>query len=101
MGVVFGKIDFENIGSGYDFFKHYCLKYNIEITDIPEERIILTANIDELKVFSETQNEISGVGNSISGMDSDEFEITIFGIPYPFYETEFPAHVKEYNERFL
>jgi hypothetical protein len=33
-------------------------------------------------------------------MDSDEFEITIVGIPYPYFETEFPEHVKKYNEKF-
>jgi hypothetical protein len=101
MGVVFGKIDFIGIESGYAFFKAYCLKNNIEISDIPEENIISTYTIEELKVFSEDKNEITGLGNSISGMDADEFEITIVGISYPFYEIEFPNHVKEYNDRFL
>jgi len=30
-------------------------------------------------------------------MDSEEYEISIFGIPYPFYETEFPNLGKEYE----
>jgi hypothetical protein len=33
-------------------------------------------------------------------MDSDSYEITIEGIPYSFYGEEFPAHVKENEERF-
>ena len=33
-------------------------------------------------------------------MDSDTFDITVLGITYPFYEEEFPHHVKAYNEMF-
>jgi hypothetical protein len=33
-------------------------------------------------------------------MDREEFEISLEGIPYPFYEEEFPHHVKAYNEMF-
>jgi hypothetical protein len=33
-------------------------------------------------------------------MDSDVFEFTILGIPYPFYEEQFSHHVKAYNEMF-
>ena len=33
-------------------------------------------------------------------MDGDEFEITLEGVTYPFFEEEFPQHVKEYNEQF-
>jgi hypothetical protein len=33
-------------------------------------------------------------------MDTDGFEINVIGIPYPFYEEQFPNHVKEYNEKF-
>jgi hypothetical protein len=33
-------------------------------------------------------------------MDSEGFEITLEGIPYPLFEEEFPYHVKEYNEMF-
>ena len=44
--------------------------------------------------------EIKGVGNQISGMDSDEFEISLEGVPYPFYEEEFPHHVKAYYNQF-
>jgi len=33
-------------------------------------------------------------------MDSEGFEISIEGIPYPFYEEEFPHHRNEYDEIF-
>ena len=34
-------------------------------------------------------------------MDSDLFEVTIVGVPYPFYEEEFPYHVNAYKKMFL
>ena len=100
MGTVYWKIKFENITSGYDFFKNYCSKNKIEFTDYEDEKLILTMNIPNLKVFNKNKIEISGMSTSVSGMDSDEFEITIFGISYPFFEIEFPEHVKRYNEMF-
>lgn len=33
-------------------------------------------------------------------MDSDMYEISIEAIPYPFYEEQFPHHVKEYKNIF-
>ena len=33
-------------------------------------------------------------------MDGDEFEITLEGVAYPFFEEEFPHHVKAYNDQF-
>ena len=100
MGVVFGQIYFTCIGYGYDFFKQYCLAHQIEITDYPEDKLISTRQIPNLQVFDTKGNEIKGMACSIDGMDSDEFQITIIGISYPFYEEEFPHHVKTYNEMF-
>lgn len=101
MGVVFGQIQFNNIISGYDFFKKYCLENNIELADdYPEDKLISTRTIDNLKVINENGVEIKGLGNQISGMDGDEFEITIEGVAYPFFEDEFPHHVKKYNDQF-
>jgi len=101
MGGVFGKITFVNISSGYDFFKTYCVTNDIElVTDYPEDRLILTRTINNLAVKNELGIEIKGVGNQISGMDSDEFEISLEGVPYPFYEEEFPHHVKAYDNQF-
>ena len=101
MGVVFGKIKFINIASGYDFFKTFCLTHNIEIvSDFPDDRLILTTYIPNLKVIDPNGNEIKGQGINIEGMDNDCFEVTIFGVPYPFFEEEFPYHVKEYENQF-
>jgi len=94
MGVVFGKIDFTNINSGYNFFKDYCSKNKLGFTDHLEDALILTRDIPNLKVFDQADNEIKGLACSVSGTDSDCFEISIEGIPYPFYESEFPHHVK-------
>ncbi len=101
MGVVFGKVMFDSIVSGYDFFKAYCVTNHIEIiTDYPDDRLIATSDIPTLRVINQNGIEIKGQGINIEGMDSDNFDITILGISYPFYEEEFPHHVKAYNEMF-
>lgn len=100
MGVVFGEIIFFNILSGYDFFKQYCLKNAIDFTDYPEDKLISTRNIPGLQMLDMDGNNIKGMACSISGMDSDIFEVSIEAIGYPFYEEEFPHHVKFYNEMF-
>lgn len=101
MGVVFGNLTFNNIMSGYDFLKNYCLANHIEIiSDYPEDKLIATADISTLKVFNQNGIEIKGEGTNITGMDNHTFEITILGIPYPFFEEEFPHHLKSYNDQF-
>lgn len=101
MGVLFGELKFEKEEWNYDFIKSYCKDNNIELTDdYPEDNLISTRTIDSLVIRNEQGVEIKGVGNQISGMDSEGFEISIEGIAYPFYEEEFPHHVKAYNEMF-
>ncbi len=101
MGVVFGEIIFVKDEWNYDSIKSYCLANHIEIADdYPEDKLISTRTLDTLKIKNDKGIEIKGVGNQISGMDSDGFEISIEGITYPFYEEEFPHHVKAYNEMF-
>ncbi|OEK04236.1 hypothetical protein [Roseivirga misakiensis] len=101
MGVVFGELKFEKEEWNYDIIKSYCKNNNIELADdYPEDKSISTRTIDSLVIRNEQGFEIKGVGNQISGMDSEGFEISIEGIAYPFYEEEFPHHVKAYNERF-
>jgi hypothetical protein len=100
-GVAFGLINFKEIESPYEFFKEYCLNKHIELAyDYPEDKMISTMSIPELKITRDDGTEIKGVGNQITGMDNEEYEISIFGIPYPFYEEEFPHHVKEYENMF-
>lgn len=101
IGVVFGLIHFTNIISQYDFFKKYCLENNINLADdYPEDKLISTRTIKNLVVRNEDGIEITGLGNQISGMDDNEFEITLEGVAYPFFEEEFPHHVKAYEEQF-
>jgi hypothetical protein len=101
MGMVFGKISFENESFNYLFFSDYCKRNSIEVGfEYPEDKLISTQIIPTLKVVSEQGIEIKGMGSHISGMDTDGFEINVIGIPYPFYEEQFPNHVKEYNEKF-
>ncbi|WP_044206977.1 hypothetical protein [Flammeovirga sp. OC4] len=102
MGVAFGLIEFIDIESPYQFFKEYCLQNGINIsTDDPEFEFIDTQVITGLKVFRNDGVEIRGeAGNAISGMKEEGYEISIFGISYPFYEEEFPHHVKAHKELF-
>lgn len=101
MGVVFGKINFVEENLDYNFFSNYCKTNSIEVGfEYPEDKLIATNYISSLKIVNENEVEIEGLGSYISGMDSEGFEINIFGVPYPFYEEEFPHHVKEYNKKF-
>ncbi|MDR3678709.1 MAG: hypothetical protein P4L41_02010 [Flavipsychrobacter sp.] len=100
MGVVFGVLNFESIQSGYNFFENYCKTNEIDATAYPENKLISTNEIPNLRVFDSVEKEIIGIACSISGMDSDLFEITILGISYPFYEEEFPHHVQAYHNQF-
>ena len=78
MGVVSGEIIFNNIVSGYEFFKKHCLLNKIGTTaDYPEDRFIATMNIPNLKVFSENGIEIKGQAVSVEGFDNECFEIVI------------------------
>ena len=100
MGVVFGKINpFKQLD--YQFLKNYCKTNNIELaSDYKEDKLLSTRTIDQLKVINSSGIEIKGLGNQITGMDGEGFEISIEGIPYPFYAEEFPHHRKEYDEKF-
>lgn len=102
MGVAFGLIEFTEIESPYEFFKEYCFKNNIVInTDDPEFEFIDTQVMCELKVFRQDGLELKGsAGNTITGMKTEGYEISILGISYPFYEEEFPHHVKAYKNIF-
>jgi hypothetical protein len=94
MGVVFGKLNFAEQRFGYDFLKEYCTENQIELASYdPEDKLISTMTIPDLKITNENSIEIKGIGNQITGMDNDEFEISIFGIPSQLYEEEFPDHV--------
>lgn len=99
MGVVFGQIKFIDVAKPYDFLKSYCAENSIQFEDYPDDRLISTMTIPALRITNDVGQEIKGVGNQISGMDSESFDVTILGISYPFYEDEFPDHVKDYEKR--
>lgn len=100
MGVVSGLLNFIDIVCGYDFFKNYCTANTMELVyDYPEDKLLSTGTIPNLKIVDGNGIEIKGVGNQINGMDG-EFEITLLGLSYPFLEEEFPHHVKAYKEQF-
>jgi hypothetical protein len=98
MGVVFGRINFVDITSGYGFFRTYCLNNEIIFEEDTEIKLIITSSIPGLHVHDLSGYEIKGEACSISGTDDDYFEIGIEGIPYPFYQEEFPHHVKAYEK---
>ncbi len=101
MGVVAGKLTFIDTKFGYDYLKEYCENNGIELVyNYPKDKMISTMSIPELKIINDEGIEIKGVGNQITVIDNEECEIEILGIPYPFYEEEFPNHVKEYEKLF-
>lgn len=100
MGVVFGTITFSDTTFNFDFFSKYCADNKISADIDNDDKIIVAATIPNIKVFNDKGIEVIGEGCSISGMDSDVYDITILGVPYPFYEEEFPHHVKAYDDKF-
>jgi len=66
--------------------------------DLPEDSFV-NASFENITVFSETGTEIKGLGVNITGFE-DDFEISVLGIAYPFYEEEFPHHREAYENQF-
>jgi hypothetical protein len=66
----------------------------------PKYEFIDTQTIPDLHVLRSDGFEISGIGRCITGFRDEGHEITILGIPYPFYTEEFPHHRKAYDEQF-
>ena len=101
MGVVFGQINFAEKSIGYDFIKQYCIDNLIKIqTDYPNDKLISTGQLVNLKVYNTENLELVGIGNSIEGMDSDNYTITILGLDSEIYKKEFPKHIAEYEQKF-
>ena len=97
MGVVYGKLNFENINSPYELIKQYCLKNKVGINnDYPEDKFINTMIIPELKVFDSERKELKGLGAYIIGMESEEFEIQFGGITSDLMQSEFKHHYDQY-----
>lgn len=99
MCVVFGQLIFDNMTSGYTFFKNICLEKGVHFTDYPEDRFIATFNIPDLQVFNIDGHEVKGHSCYVEGMDSEEFDISITAIDPELYQKEFPHHIIEYYRR--
>ena len=100
MGVVLGVINLDGHASGYDLFKRHCAANGVEVDDQPDVRCLMTQFMPGIRVLSPEGTEIKGAGITVSGFDDNGWEISILGIPYPFYGTEFPHHVRDYEEHF-
>ena len=96
MGVVFGRIYFEEIESPYEFLIDYCNKNNVAVNyNDPKLNLIDTQVLDGLKVVIDNGKEIVGLGTSINGMDGDEYIVEVVGIESSMFTNEFPHHVEE------
>ena len=101
MGVVLGKVSFSIPGSPYYLFLDYCRSHDVPVNYLePDDELIHTDVIPDLRIFRADNTEISGQGCCIEGMKEDGYYVTILGVPYPFYAEEFPHHCKAYDEQF-
>ena len=93
MGVVGGKIIFNNISSPYKFLSDYCKENNIKVNeDDLSNKWISTQDIPELIVKSINGTIIKGQATCILGFNEDGFQIEIIGIPHPEYDKLFPEY---------
>ncbi len=101
LGMVGGKIELQNIDSGYDFFSAYCKETEAQINvEYPDFKFIDAESIRGLGVFDTKDSQIAGAAMTIRGFDSDSFEIEINGIPKAEYEALFPEHTAAYENQF-
>ncbi len=101
MGVVTGKILIEYEGCFYTLIRDYCKNNEISVNeDNPALEAIFTQSIAGLKVVNDGGVEIKGQGAIIQGFKEEGYEIDIFGIPYPFYDEEFPHHREAYESMY-
>lgn len=97
MGIVYGEIIFDNIEFPYKFLKEYCVKNNVKInTDYPNDYLISTGIIPQLKVYLPNGKELNGWGAAITGMDSDKYAIQFEGINSELMQLEFEHHYNGY-----
>jgi hypothetical protein len=97
MGCVFGLIVPIIDDFGYDYVKQFYSTRCIGFDDYAEEKIISTRTTELLRVITPEGKVIESLGNQVSGMDSDCFEVVLEGVGYPFYEEEFPKHCADYE----
>ena len=98
MGVLHGKILFENIDDPYSFIKSYCNKRSIGIShEEPKFKFIDTEIIPGLKVYNENGNPLEGWGGTLTVFENqNEFEIQFAGVNSDTMKTQFPHHYRAY-----
>jgi hypothetical protein len=97
MGCVIGQIVPIISDFGYDYIKRMYVSQNIGLAyDYPDNKLLATRATKLLSVITPDGMVIKCLGNQITGMDRDRFEIALEGVPYPFYGVEFPKHCADY-----
>ncbi len=100
MGVVGGRVHFENAESPYEMLSAYCQRKGVAVhEEDPKIGFISTQSVEGLRVYSSTGTEIVGLAASLSGYTEEGFEIEIIGIAYPFYAEEFRVHCDAYENK--
>lgn len=101
MGVVSGRVSFHTSKPPFHLILDHCRAHNVTLNSAePGPEFIDTQAISGLRVFREDGLEIAGQGCCITGSKGDGYEITVLGVPYPFYGEEFPSQCKAYDEQF-
>ncbi|PID90452.1 MAG: hypothetical protein CSA97_02800 [Bacteroidetes bacterium] len=101
MGVVAGIIHFSDPSYGFDFLRAYCEENLVAHSVLDEgEKCLAISPIEQLVVRNHLGQEIPAAGNAIEGMEHEGFELTLLGVPYPFYGEEFPHHVQAYEQAY-
>ena len=101
MGVAFGEVVWALDTPPYEYLKGFSEAKGIKPYILDEDiKFIGLGEYPMLQVFDQNGKQIQGNGLGIEGMQGHPFEVSILGIPYPFYEEEFPHHVEHYNQMF-
>lgn len=79
MGILCGKLFFTEVQSPYHFLKAYALTNAIELYDDDEnEKLISLAVLPKIEILVTQTGALIHVGAAIEGMESDDFQITLF-----------------------
>jgi len=99
MGVVIGRIIFQIDEKPFEFLKSLSNNEDVTMNEIDHNSQFISASFENITIKSELGTVIKGIGISIIGME-EEYDLEVIGIPYPFYEEEFPHHREAYDKQF-
>lgn len=102
MGVASGILQLTTDECPFELLRSHCEHAAVPINSLDVEvQFIDTQVIPDLKVYRSDGLEIvSEVGACITGMEEEGYQISVLGIPYPFYEEEFARLRQAYDEQF-